>query len=357
MLERIAVSGFRNIESAELGIGERLSLVVGDNGAGKTSLLEAVHCLARARSFLPGSLDGLTRHGAAGWWVRGHIATDQERHLLGIGREGRRTRVRLDGEAVRRLSDVAWLVPVQVLNTRSQRLLSDGPGERRAFLNWGVFHVEHGFAAAWRRYERALLQRNAALRARDGRVAAAWEPEMAAAAAQVDEQRARFLEALWPHWEGYVAAWLGDGSVRWSYQRGWPQDVGLEEQLGAKRERELALGYSLSGPQRADLRFLAGGRDAGAELSRGQQKLLVASLRFALIGLLREQSARVAPLLLIDDLPSELDGRNQRRVVEAAAWSGAQIIVTAIERQGIELGNVTPDAVFHVEQGQVHDLL
>lgn len=258
---------------------------------------------------------------------------------------------------MRRLSDVAWLLPVQVINTRSQRLLSDGPGERRAFMNWGVFHVEHEFAGEWRRYERALHQRNAALRHGDARLASAWEPEMAAAAARVDEQRRRFLEGLWPYWQRLMTQWLPGLAMSWAYRRGWNEDVGLAEQLAGNRDRELTLGYSLRGPQRGDLRLLASGREAGGELSRGQQKLVVTALRFGLVGLLREQSSGVTPLVLIDDLPSELDSVNQRRVVESAAGTGAQTVVTAIERRGIDLGCVKPDALFHVEQGQVRDLL
>mgnify|MGYP000261682935 CR=1 FL=1 len=357
MLERLVVDGVRNIGSAELALGRGLNLIVGANGAGKTSLLEAVHCLARARSFLPGPLRGITKRGQDGWSVRGVVAVEGKAYRLGVGRMGGHTRVRLDGETVGRLSEFAWLLPVQVLNTRSQRLVTDGPSERRGFMNWGVFHVEPSFAGDWRRYERALKQRNAALRRGDDRLAAAWEPEMAAAGERVGEQRRDFLDALYPLWQRWVRAWLPDSDVDWAYRAGWDAQVPLAEQLAADRATSAARGYSLRGPHRADIRLMATGRAAASELSRGQQKLVVTALRFALVELLRDRAPSVDPLLLMDDLPSELDAANQRAVVEAATGLGAQLLVTAIGQASLEMGRVTPDTLFHVEQGQCVELI
>lgn len=357
MLESFAVKGVRNIDSAELALGGGVNLILGDNGAGKTSLLEAVHCLARARSFLPGGLNVLTRRGLEGWWVRGSVAHGSRRYRLGVGWGSGKVRVRLDGETVGRLSDFAWLLPVQVLNTRSQRLITDGPSERRAFLNWGVFHVEQSFPEDWRRYERALRQRNAGLRRGDEMLAAAWEPEMASAGERVAAKRQAFLDALYPRWKAWVEAWLGDAPIDWEYRRGWSGESPLDEALGADRRDGVARGYSVRGPHRADLRLTAGGRLAASELSRGQQKLVVTALRFALVELLRERWPDVQPVLLIDDLASELDGRNQRAVVEGLSRLGAQVIVTAIEQSSLELGNVQPEALFHVEQGRCRELL
>lgn len=357
MLERLTVSGFRNIDSAELSFAPGLNLVVGENAAGKTSLLEAVHCLGRARSFLPVSLDQLTKRGADGWWVRGEIESGEERHTLGVGRFSKRTRVRLDGESVGRLSDVAWLVPVQVLNTRSQRLLTDGPDERRGFLNWAVFHVEHGFAQHWRRYERALRQRNAALRAGDERLASAWEPEMAEAGAQVDESRGRLLGELEPYWRGWIDRWLPSCDVEWRYKRGWSTEAGLGELLASERAREQELGYSVNGPHRADLRVVAAGRDASKELSRGQQKLVVTALRFSLVERLTRLDSGVRPIVLMDDLPAELDANNQDRLVAAATTLGAQVVVTAIGRDQLALDCSSVERLFHVEQGSYRELL
>jgi len=358
VLERLTVHDFRNIASADLRLGPTLNLVVGSNAAGKTSLLEAVHCLGRARSFLPGSLDQLARRGSGGWGVYGEIQADDGSHRLGVGRGSGRTRVRLDGETAARLSHVAWLLPLQVLNTRSQRLLTEGPAGRRSFLNWGVFHVEPAFALAWQRYERALRQRNSALKAGDGRLAAAWEPELVAAAEWIDERRRVFLNALQPYWDDWISHWLSEeAAITWSYRRGWSSERALAEVLAEKRDQELDLGYGLVGPHRADLRFRAAGRDAGNELSRGQQKLLVTALRFALIGLVTDREPRVRPLLLIDDLPSELDESNQRAVIEGAAGVGAQVLVTAISREGVPIETNSPDAVFHVEQGAYREVL
>jgi len=333
----------------DLTLSPVLNVIQGDNAAGKTSLLEAIHCLARGRSFLPLRMDRIVSRDAEMLLVRGQVEVGEYRHRVGMSRSGGRTRMRLDGGDVGSLSEIAWLLPTQVINTQSQRLLTDGPGERRRFLNWGVFHVEHRFRDVWRRYDRAHRQRNAALRSGDVRVARACEPELLEAAETVDRLRREFLDAFLPVWGEQSSRWLPGVTLAVSYRRGWPKDTDLGGVLEGSRGREAELGYGLYGPHRADLRLLADGVEATAHLSRGQQKLLVISLRLALARLIAGNGS-VRPVLLIDDLPAELDSGNRRRVLEECVAIGAQAFVTCIEAEGLVLPN-TELSMFHVEQG------
>jgi len=349
-LNRFEVRGFRNLEAAELEFAPGVNIIHGANAAGKTSLLEAVHFLARARSFATSRAARLVRRASTdGLLVRGEIDVGRGKHRLGIGwREGR-LQVRMDGAPVRALSECAWLLPVQVINTEAQRLLTEGPAERRSFVNWGVFHVEHAFRDAWRRYQRALRQRNAALRAGDARLAAAWEPELETAALAVDRGRRDFLEALAVPFRDRMQAWLPGLEIQWRYRRGWPEQTGLRETLELARGREVEQGYTLYGPHRMELRLLADGVDAGWRLSRGQQKLLVTALRLAQVEqLARYGSAR--PLLLVDDLPAELDVERRGMLLDALFGLDAQILITAIARG--DLPPLPEARVFHVEQGR-----
>lgn len=349
-LTRFEVRGFRNLEAAELEFAPGVNVIHGRNAAGKTSLLEAIHFLARARSFATGRVARLVRRGSMeGLLVRGDIDARGESHRLGIAWEEGRLRVRMDGADVGALSDCAWLLPVQVINTETQRLLTEGPAERRSFVNWGVFHVEHAFRVSWRRYQRALRQRNAALRAGDLRVAGAWEPELEVAALAVDRGRRDFLGALSAPFERRMGEWLPGLDVQWRYRRGWPEEAGLRETLAAARPREAEQGYTLYGPHRMELRLLADGVEAAWRLSRGQQKLLVMGLRLTQV----EQLSRLGaarPLLLVDDLPAELDAGRRAMVLDVLLALEAQIFITAIERSDLP---PLPDArVFHVEQGR-----
>ncbi|PWG63389.1 DNA replication/repair protein RecF [Sediminicurvatus halobius] len=348
-LIRFEVQGFRNLEPTAVEFSPGVNVIHGANAAGKTSLLEAIHFLARARSFATTRVPRLVQRGRAdGLWVRGEVDVAGSVHRLGVGWREHRVQVRLNGGDVGALSEAAWLLPVQVINTEAQRLLTDGPPVRRSFLNWGVFHVEHRFRDDWRRYQRALRQRNAALRVGDARLAAAWEPELASAGEAVDGARQRFLETLNGSFQERAAAWLGGVPMGWRYRRGWSGEQGLAEALATGRERELQQGYTLYGPHRADLRLLAEGVDAAWRLSRGQQKLAVIALRLAEVDrLLSAGGAR--PLVLVDDLPAELDSAHRRRVLDALFGTQAQVFVTSIERDA--LPSLPEARVFHVEHG------
>lgn len=354
-LRHLEIEGFRNLTRVSLDLSPQFNVITGPNGAGKTSLLEAVHCLARARSFLPIRAERLIQHDSAAFVVRGDVEVEDALHRIAVMRSDQGTRVRLNGEDARNLSAVARYFPIQVITTESQQLLTDGPPERRSFLNWGVFHVEPRYRDWWRRYDRTLRQRNAALRQEDIRLAAAWEGELTAAADLVDDARRRFVAELVPHWEGLVAQWLPELALTWSYRSGWRDGYTLAERLRAGRDQELAAGYTLHGPHRADLRLRINGADAVHQLSRGQQKLAVTALRLAQLMLTQAQGGGT-PVVLLDDLGAELDAAHRRQVVDALDAMSAQVFLTAIEADDL------PQAMqrarrFHVEQGQYRKVI
>ena len=349
-LIRFGWQSFRHLQPAAIEPDSRINVVHGRNAAGKTSLLEALHFLARAKSFLTHRTARVIPHGARAAIVNGEIGTPHGGHRLGVRHGDGETVVRLDGRDVSVLSEAAWLLPLQVINTEAQRLLTDGPAGRRAFLNWGVFHVEPRYRDEWRRYQRALKQRNAALRNADLRLAAACEPEMVHAAAAVDARRHAFLQTLMPAVMAMAADWLPGLRLDWQYRRGWRRDADFAALLASAREREVGQGFSLYGPHRGDLRLTADEVDAASHLSRGQQKLLVAALRLGLVDYWSSRSAQ-RPVILIDDLPAELDGAHRQGLVQRLEQGTAQVFVTAIEPE--QLPGMDDARWFHVEQGRV----
>ena len=349
-LIRFGLQHFRHLQNAQLNLSSGVNVIYGANAAGKTSVLEAIHFLARARSFMTHRTQRLMATGQSAVTVNGQIATPAKTHQLGVQFSDGETRVRLDGRDVQALSESAWLLPIQVINTETQRLLTDGPAMRRAFINWGVFHVEPLYRDHWRRYWRALKQRNAALKVGDGQLAAAWEPEMVTAGEAVDQQRQAFLSALLPAVMTTVKTWMPNVTFDWRFRSGWPKDSSLEETLISARDKELAQGFGHYGPQRADLRLLADGEEAAARLSRGQQKLLVAALRLELVNYWAARGDQ-RPILLMDDLPAELDAEHRDALMAQMLNASAQICVTTIEPG--QLPDVGAGQWFHVEQGNI----
>ncbi|MBA1146641.1 DNA replication/repair protein RecF [Ectothiorhodospiraceae bacterium WFHF3C12] len=354
-LVELRAEAFRNLQAFRIKPGAGINVVFGENGAGKTSLLEAVHFLARAKSFRTAKGDKLIALGADRCWVFGVGGAEQAASRFGVERERGRTRVRRDGQDVHSLSEWAAHWPVEVVNSEAQRFVVDGPATRRSFLNWGVFHVEHDYGDHWQRFRRALEQCNAALRNGDARQAAAWEAGVAEAGEALDVRRAAFAQRLAAIAQPLFDAWLPDHQVTVRYRRGWRAEFALHDALAEGREAALRLGHVLHGPQRADLQLLSDGEDAQHRLSRGQQKIAVVALSLGKAKLIAE-AAGMRPLLLVDDLPAELDARRRAQVLNALEAADAQVFVTCIEKETMSALEREPQW-FHVEHGRVDSVI
>ena len=333
-----------------------VNVFFGENAAGKTSILEAIHVLARARTFRGGRPEQVIRMGADFFRVTGKVSDDGLGEVfLGVERRRESIRVRAGGQDLRSLSELAQYIPIQVINTESQRLLLDGPKVRRSFLNWSLFHVEHRYRELWRRYDRALRQRNAALRLQDNRLARSWEPELVESGSAVGELRAKFVSTLEGAVKPILEQWLPEVEFEIRYRSGWAAGLTLAEALDAQRGREFATGHTLSGPHRADFSVRSNGAEAQNYLSRGQQKSLVVGLLLAQVELLAVGGSR-CPLLLIDDLPAELDEEHRVQVLNRVQEARAQVFVTAIERTFVPV-TTTDVRWFHVEHGDCREVI
>lgn len=350
---RITAENFRRLAPLDFAPGPGVNLIVGANAAGKTSLLEAIHTLSRGRSFRGTPADAAGPAGAH-WTVHGSVESEAGvTKPLGVAWSGEGLEARVD-RAPASLADLAHAIPAQVLEPDSHRLLEEGPVYRRRYLDWGVFHVEHRFYDAWRRYQRALKQRNQALRTGASRAEVeAWNPELAAAGTDVHELRERHVADL----RERLPAWLEQllGPVEWSLDlhRGWGGERPLAEALADHYEGDVKLATTSSGPHRAELRLRLAGRGAKHHVSRGQEKLLIAALLLA-------QAQRVSeavgeqPAILIDDFSAELGAPFQAALREALDAYGGQCFVTALDLPAAFVANA-PDAMFHVEQGVVRE--
>ena len=349
-LIRVELDDFRCIERAHLTLDRHYNLIVGPNASGKTSVLEAVYCLGRGRSFRTRRNELLIRHGQHGFRVVGWCEHDGHQTVLGVGGARSGTEIRIAGAAASGAAALAQYFPPQVIDPEIHKLLEEGPQRRRRYLDWGVFHVEPGFLDAWQRYFRALRQRNAALKLRrEVRTSRAWDGELLSAGAVISDQRSRYLSRLAP-----VLARLGrelvGADVAISYQSGWPAADSFAEALERSFGRDAATGITHVGPHRADVAVRVDGLIARERISRGQQKLLAASLMLAQLAL-HEEDVPGRSALLLDDPAAELDAASLTRLLGAVSQLPVQLFVTALRQDLADLGQ--PGAVFHVERGQI----
>lgn len=358
LISELHIQNLRNLRDVRLTPSPRINLLYGENGSGKTSLLEAVHMLGLGRSFRTSQYRHVIRHGEQQILVFAQIdpfASGKSRPL-GISRslEGE-LRMRYAGETIG-AAELASLVPLQVINSDTFALLEGSPAVRRQFIDWGGFHADSEFIRLWRGFHRALKQRNSLLKCGkiDPRVRAVWDRELVELAEPLTERRQQYVEALIPEFEAVLKELLQGVDIALRFSPGWDRKRSLAEVLEEGFERDLRQGFTGSGPQRADLRFRYEGQDAAERLSRGQKKLVVSALKLAQGALFHRQTQR-ACVYLIDDLPSELDERHCRQFCRFLEASTNQCFITCVD-PGL-LSSVwqpqTPLAMFGVAQGNL----
>ena len=358
-LRELRLENLRPFERLELDLGSTWNVFVGANGAGKTTLLEAAYLLSHGRSFRTGPRDALIRRGSAGYSVFGVVESGDGGPSLGVGlsRGPGTLEARIAGSTVP-LADLLRRVAVACFEPGSHELISGPAEERRSFLDWGVFHVEHDFLRVWRTFQRALKQRNALLRSSGGGASLdPWDQELARSGAELSAMRVRYIAALAP----IVGALLLDllpelGAARLALDGGWADEATARAELAAARDDDTRRGFTTRGPHRADWSIAFEHAPRREHLSRGQEKLCA-------LGCILGQAQVYAdghgewPIVCIDDLASELDAPHQEKVVRVLAGASTQILVTGTHEPDALRAVGIAAARFHVEPGRVAQLL
>jgi DNA replication and repair protein RecF len=355
-LDRLAIEDFRCVERADLEFDGRCNLITGQNASGKTSLLEAIFFLGRGRSFRSTRNEALIRTGSTQFSLIGRTQQHGTSQPLGMRLSADGIEARFGGRPVSGLAELATRLPVQAIDPEVHRLVDGGPQERRRYLDWGVFHVEPNFVEHWRRYQRALRQRNAALKANQApALVRAWDPELIEAGEEVASHRRRYVTGLQESVRASGQRLLG-AEVDVGLHQGWSAERTLTEALEHSYARDRERGLTHVGPHRADLSVRISGQAARDRVSRGQQKLLAAAM---LLGQLEHDAERGSSVaaLLVDDPAAELDGANLERLLAEVLSLPAQLFITALDAGNPALKGLPAGRRFHVEHGSVTGLI
>ncbi|MBR9728859.1 DNA replication/repair protein RecF [Shewanella intestini] len=354
-LTRLNIDSFRNILSAKLTLSEGLNLIYGENGSGKTSVLEAIFFLGMGRSFRSHLSQRVINNEQDNLTLFAQLNTQERTTKVGL----RRARngdidVKINGDNVKRLSTLAETLPIQVITPESFSLLFEGPKSRRQFIDWGAFHSDPHFHQAWAKTRRILKQRNQLLRNQSSYSNILfWDKELVRYAEVVTEIRNQYVDSLNGLLKGIITEFLPQVDLKVSFTRGWDSKTEYLQHLQNQYPRDLASGFTSGGPHKADLRLRVGNLPAQDALSRGQLKLLVCALRIAQGKLLKQQLNKNS-IYLVDDLPSELDAKHRQLLLKQLTETGAQIFVTAIDPAAIvDSLSLPPERMFHVQQGKI----
>lgn len=359
-LESLELHGVRNLAAARVPLGPRFNVFAGDNAQGKTNLLEAVYLACTSRSFRVTSLDEVVSHGETVARVHaGFVPEGEPRRLqvLTFGEPGRSTVV--DGKRVRSLATYASLSPVVVFEPKSLALSQGPAGERRRLLDRVGFHlavVEGGAAQAVEdlsRYRVALSRRRRALARRDDpRVLDALEQILAEAGASIAARRARTVEALSPT---VVAAFSkisrGVAALGVALRVRGPRDVeGLAAAYAARRDDDARRGTCTVGPHLDDVDLSLDGHPARTSASQGQHRMVVLSLVSAELEAIA-RARDVLPILLLDDVSSELDPGRNAALFDFLDGTRGQVLVTTTRPDTLSIRTERRD--FRVAAGRV----
>lgn len=351
-IQQFTAQNFRCLEKIELEADPQYNLIYGRNASGKTSVLEAIAYLGRGKSFRGASTSDLIRHGEQEFVLFGEVSDGGRVAKVGVRNSHAGLETRVDGDKEGGSAALAEALPIQIIDPDIHELVAGAPDQRRRYLDWIAFHVEHGYLDAWRRFRRALKQRNAALRtgapsqALDG-----WNTEFAELAAIIDQGRRNALEIALDGLAEAGADLLGS-EVGFEYRPGWNEESGLLQALQDGIERDRQYGSTQHGPHRADLKLSYDERRARKLVSRGQQKLLACAMILAAAE--TAQTALERPLLLLlDDPGAELDSEALGRLMGRVVGLGCQVIATSLDPEA----PLFPAAAkaFHVEHGELRE--
>ncbi|VAW47168.1 DNA recombination and repair protein RecF [hydrothermal vent metagenome] len=360
-INQLTIQHFRNCQQIQCELSSGLNLIIGDNAAGKTSIIEAIWVLATGRSFRTPKAQHLIQHQQTALTVfaevhSSHATPNTKHHRLGIQKSLQHTQLRIDGETTPSQSTIAQHLPVQLLTPESHKLLEDGPKARRQFMDWGCFHQSPNFMPLWRNYQRGLKQRNQALKKRlPKKQVQLWDQTLVENALKIDQIRQSYLENLTPYLVTFCQALMPELSedVVCQYRAGWPKntkDLMLLYQLNFHKEN--ALGHTQYGAHRADIRFKFSSQEAINTLSRGQQKLFVCALLLAQASL-HEKILNEPVIMLIDDLPAELDKTHRLKLLELLQVLKIQHIITSTSQSLIPILKPQNTHIWHINAGKL----
>ena len=355
-LKSLQAQNLRSFDNFSLVFSPDINFFIGDNGAGKTSILEAIDVLSRGKSFRSNSLKNIANYNNPRLTIFSEIQDALGKtQQLGIQCVNNDTELRLNREKVHKWSNLAAFLPIIDIHPESYMLITGGPSERRKFLTWGVFHVEPSFMKMWTEYHRALKQRNSCLRERKTPEARHWHPVLAETGEKINDLFRRYVSRLAPYINDLISEFELPEGIEINYLAGF-SGPSLANHLEKELHNKLLPSATSCGPHRSDIQINWNKHSFSKTSSRGQQKILAIALKLAQARLLSDIQDKPA-IYLIDELPAELDEKYCLNALRIIRGLESQAFVTSVSTERISSFTGSTSKLFHVKRGDVLEML
>lgn len=357
--KRLLVSNVRNLEPLDLTFSPSVNVICGLNGSGKTSFLESLSILSSGKSFRSHLTTPVIARDQKAVTVFGEASDGNTLYKIGVEKSiGKGSSIRLNQKPLQNNSALARLIPLLVIDHQSFELLTGGSKFRRSLLDWLVFHVEQNFHVNWLSYREVLKQRNALLKLKEtqARDVNIWAPQLSDFGEKITDYRAKVFEVLATQLNE-LSKHEKDFELDFRFDQGWKHDQSLKECLLESFDQDRRYQTTKKGPHRADLLFTTGGKKVTDVLSRGQLKTVVCRFFLALANCYKDIFGN-APIILIDDLPAELDKNRAKILLRQFLNLGSQLFVTGVDLPYFSdiIATEQNIKVFHVEHGIFKEL-
>ena len=331
MINEITLTNFRCFSKSTFEFTDGINFIIGNNGSGKSSLIESIYILGRGKSFRSNYLIDLIQREHKTSFI---FATLNSESLLNLGCQIEKSKLILksNGSSVTKRSSLLDILPLQLITPVSHSLVDSGSSFRRKFIDWGLFHVEHEYRQLWQSFNRTLKQRNQALKNKSNEIKY-WDVEFCKYAESINTFRKDYFLQLESIFSEVQSSLLENDLISLTFKSGWNDQIGLQQDLIIHLDRDFYTGWSNVGPHKADLK-LNFHKSTRNNLSRGQQKMIVFCLQIAQCLHVKEKINK-NPIILIDDISAELDSIHLEKLLKVISESGFQAVISAINDQNI----------------------
>jgi DNA replication and repair protein RecF len=348
-LTKLNIHNFRNIIHKEYHFNNKINIFYGENGVGKTSILEAIHITSSGKSFRKSSIKSIINFEKDNLTVFIETLNKQTKNSFSISKHKTgKFKAKVNNSSVSKQSEITNQFPVISIDPEVYRLVDFGPLYRRNYLDWLVFHVKHDYIVLWKKVYKCIKQLNYLYKkkAPESEIVF-WELNFITFSNELNDIRNNFFNQITPKinkLSTLIQKDLCDISI--NFKKGWSKDLSLQEQLNTDKNKNRLYGQLQHGPHKMDIQIKDGIHPASQTLSRGQKKTLSMIFYMAYIELLLEND--IKPVLCLDDLDAELDSIKLKKVADFFINTGSQIFITSVLKEKIE--NAFPEAeLFHVK--------